>query len=184
MCIRDRFELGQTYGLVTPETSLLVLETLDQYVEHEIIPPDSLPAMQTEYDELIAEIKLDEKKITQDRIKDVLELWEGRIKWWETDFSKQVKSKEPEGEVEEIIVSGYRQVESRSEGSRRIETQIVDGLTADEIGDIPALSIGEALETITGASSFSGTPSDSSSVFSEIQIKAWEADTPLSLIHI
>jgi len=172
------FELGQTYGLVTPETSLLVLETLDQYVEHEIIPPDSLPAMQTEYDELIAEIKLDEKKNIQDRINDVLELWEGRIEWWETDFSKQVISKEPEGEVEEIIVSGYRQSVSRPEDSRRIETQIVDGLTADEIGDIPALSIGEALETITGASSFSDPHPDSTSVFSKIQIKAWQADTP------
>jgi len=36
---------------------------------------------------------------------------------------------------------------------KRQNTQIVDGLSADEIGDIPALSIGEALESITGVAS-------------------------------
>ena len=36
---------------------------------------------------------------------------------------------------------------------KRTSTQIVDGLSSDEIGDIPALSIGDALETITGATS-------------------------------
>ncbi|MBX2849453.1 MAG: TonB-dependent receptor plug domain-containing protein [Acidiferrobacterales bacterium] len=55
--------------------------------------------------------------------------------------------------AEEITVTGTRQVIQNSIDQKRIETQIVDGLSADEIGDIPALSIGEALETITGASS-------------------------------
>jgi len=36
---------------------------------------------------------------------------------------------------------------------KRQSTQIVDGLSADEIGDLPALSIGEALENITGVAS-------------------------------
>ena len=36
---------------------------------------------------------------------------------------------------------------------KRNSTQIVDGLSAEEIGAIPALSIGAALETITGATS-------------------------------
>ena len=33
-------EVGKKYGLVTPSTSLIVLETLDQYLEHEIRPPE------------------------------------------------------------------------------------------------------------------------------------------------
>lgn len=55
--------------------------------------------------------------------------------------------------VDEIVVSGSRQVIQDAIALKRSSTQIVDGLIADEIGDIPALSIGEALENITGVAS-------------------------------
>ena len=54
---------------------------------------------------------------------------------------------------DEVIVTGTRQTIQDSIILKRQSTQIVDGLSADEIGDIPALSIGEALETITGVAS-------------------------------
>jgi len=46
---------------------------------------------------------------------------------------------------DEVVVTGSRQVIQDSIALKRDNTQIVDGLSADEIGDIPALSIGEAL---------------------------------------
>ena len=52
-----------------------------------------------------------------------------------------------------IVVTGSRQIQQDAIALKRQNTQIVDGLTADEIGDIPALSIGEALENITGVTS-------------------------------
>jgi len=54
---------------------------------------------------------------------------------------------------DEVVVTGSRQVIQDSIALKRDNTQIVDGLSADEIGDIPALSIGEALESITGVAS-------------------------------
>ena len=57
-----------------------------------------------------------------------------------------------ESELEEIVIKGTRATIQSSIDQKRIATEIVDGLSADEIGDIPALSIGEALETVTGAS--------------------------------
>lgn len=54
---------------------------------------------------------------------------------------------------DEIVVTGSRQVIQDAIALKRTSTQIVDGLSADEIGDIPALSIGEALENITGVAS-------------------------------
>jgi outer membrane receptor protein involved in Fe transport len=54
---------------------------------------------------------------------------------------------------DEVVVTGSRQVIQDSINLKRQSTQIVDGLSADEIGDIPALSIGEALENITGVAS-------------------------------
>jgi len=55
--------------------------------------------------------------------------------------------------IEEITVLGTRATIQRSIDLKRTSTTIVDGLSAEEIGDIPALSIGAALETITGATS-------------------------------
>jgi len=57
------------------------------------------------------------------------------------------------GTGDEIIVIGSRRVIQDSIALKRNNTQIVDGLSADEIGDIPALSIGEALENVTGVAS-------------------------------
>ncbi|WP_427452958.1 TonB-dependent receptor plug domain-containing protein [Litorimonas sp. WD9-15] len=52
-----------------------------------------------------------------------------------------------------MVVTGSRQVIQDAIALKRNSTQIVDGLSADEIGDLPALSIGEALENITGVAS-------------------------------
>lgn len=64
----------------------------------------------------------------------------------------QVSAQES-GQIDEIIVTGARTTIQDAIAMKRNATQIVDGLSADDIGDIPALSIGEALETITGATS-------------------------------
>ena len=63
-----------------------------------------------------------------------------------------VSAQETDG-IEEVVVTGTRATVQRSIELKRTSTQIVDGLSADEIGEIPALSIGAALETITGATS-------------------------------
>lgn len=55
--------------------------------------------------------------------------------------------------TEVIEVKGIRQTMQDTISIKKLSTSIVDGLSADDIGDLPALSIGEALETLTGASS-------------------------------
>lgn len=59
----------------------------------------------------------------------------------------------PEVELEEIVVTGTRQTIRSSIEVKRNANSIVEALSADDIGDIPALSIGEALETLTSAAS-------------------------------
>ena len=55
--------------------------------------------------------------------------------------------------IEEIVVTGSRATIQNSIAVKRNSDQIVEALSADDIGDIPALSIGEALETLTSAAS-------------------------------
>ena len=52
-----------------------------------------------------------------------------------------------------IVVEGVRKTIQDSIDLKRNNTSIVDGLSADDIGDLPALSIAEALETITSVGS-------------------------------
>ncbi|WP_078085323.1 TonB-dependent receptor [Microbulbifer mangrovi] len=55
--------------------------------------------------------------------------------------------------LEEVVVTGTRATIQTTIDIKRNSTTIVDGMSANEIGDLPALSIGEALENVTGASS-------------------------------
>ncbi|WP_430417810.1 TonB-dependent receptor [Parasphingorhabdus sp.] len=52
-----------------------------------------------------------------------------------------------------IVVTGIRATIQDSIETKKDSVEVFDALSAEEIGDIPALSIGEALETLTGAAS-------------------------------
>jgi TonB-dependent receptor len=54
-------------------------------------------------------------------------------------------------QVDEVVVSALRQTMQTSIAVKRDSTAIVDALSSKEIGDLPGQSIGEAIETITGA---------------------------------
>ncbi|MEM7765047.1 MAG: TonB-dependent receptor [Pseudomonadota bacterium] len=69
----------------------------------------------------------------------------------ETDQSTDAA--ESDDAIEEITVTGIRATVQSTIDIKRTSVQIVDGLSSDQIGDIPALSVGDALETITGATS-------------------------------
>ncbi len=56
-------------------------------------------------------------------------------------------------EIETVIVTGTRQTIQSSIEAKRESDTVIEVLTADDIGDIPSLSIGEALETLTSAAS-------------------------------
>lgn len=58
-----------------------------------------------------------------------------------------------EDDSDAIVVTGFRATIQNSIEEKRNATEVFDALAASEIGDIPALSIGEALETLTGAGS-------------------------------
>jgi Ca-activated chloride channel homolog len=91
---KDLTALGMQYGLVTPRTSLLVLERVEQYVHYKITPPESLPEMRKEYLEQMAETQEDEKETKADGLEHALQLWNERVQWWKTDFSK-IPKREP-----------------------------------------------------------------------------------------
>jgi iron complex outermembrane receptor protein len=67
--------------------------------------------------------------------------------------AQPVNENEADNPVEIIDVVGTRRTIQDQIAIKREATTVVDGLSAEDIGDLPALSIGEALESITGATS-------------------------------
>ena len=90
--------LGKQFGLVTPYTSLLVLDSLEQYVQYEIAPPKSLPAMREEYARRIDTLEHQKQKEKAEKLVEVVRMWDERVKWWNAEFkyAKDFKYKEPQ----------------------------------------------------------------------------------------
>ncbi|MCP5054530.1 MAG: DUF2135 domain-containing protein [bacterium] len=79
-------ETGKTYGLVTPGTSLIVLERLNDYIGYKIKPPESLPEMRKQYEKHVAKYKEDVRDNRKGRLERVIRDWVSQVKWWSTDF--------------------------------------------------------------------------------------------------
>ena len=87
----DQFEdellaLGRKYGIVGPATSLIVLESLDQWVRHEIEPPASLPQMREQYFAAMKGRSLSDSQARSSHLDQLASLWKRRLDWWNNDF--------------------------------------------------------------------------------------------------
>lgn len=78
-------ELGRRFGIATHETSLLVLERIDDYVRNEIEPP---PALREAYDRLAATMQKGRMQSDAARLAQVVQRFEARASWWNREFPK------------------------------------------------------------------------------------------------
>jgi len=75
-------KVGREYSLVTPNTSLIVLENLGQYVQHKIRPPAMLAKMRVKWDSEMKR-RASALKIAQtSKLTRIIKLWEQKVAWW------------------------------------------------------------------------------------------------------
>lgn len=83
-------KLGMKYGIVTPGTSLLVLDSLDQYLKYGVRPPASAPELRVEYDRRMLKRgrkeDMAEETARLNRLKACLASWKEIRKWYEKEF--------------------------------------------------------------------------------------------------
>jgi Ca-activated chloride channel family protein len=79
-------DLGRRFGIVTPGASLLVLERVEQYVEHHVEPPASQPALREEYGRRVAQERLVARKSREQKLDQVAALWQARVSWWQSEY--------------------------------------------------------------------------------------------------
>ena len=120
---KDEFlSLGRKYGVAGPGLSLIVLENLNQWLEHKIEPPANL-AIHDEWvrrraaeDDPIAE-----KKAKAEHEQNLLRYWEERVKWWNDPKPKRETPK-----------SGLFDGIARAFGGRRSERRAVGAAMAND----------------------------------------------------
>jgi tetratricopeptide (TPR) repeat protein len=74
---------AKAHGIVTPFTSLLVLDTLEQYVRYHVVPPKD---MEEAYWKVVESEKATAAKSREERIAEVRTKWQARVAWWKQDF--------------------------------------------------------------------------------------------------
>lgn len=80
---------GKQYGIVTPNTSLIVLENLNDYLDNDIVPPLE---MQEQYFLQKNKVKNEVEQSRKNAIGAVILLSNRQSRWWNTIFPKQVKN--------------------------------------------------------------------------------------------
>lgn len=86
---RDEIEaIGKQFGIVTRNTSLIVLENLEDYIRYAITPPAELLP---EFNRLIKEERIEKEERVADLLTQAQNITEQLQSWWNTDFQQKTK---------------------------------------------------------------------------------------------
>lgn len=108
--------LGLRFNLVTPYTSMIVLETVEQYLQHKIIPPKSRAEIYSEFMKRIEANQQVSQKEEKAKIDRVVGMWNARVAWWNQDFkyAADFKYKEAAGKKDEALATDALRLEAES----------------------------------------------------------------------
>lgn len=103
--------VGREFGIVTRDTSLIILESAEDYAKYDINPPpDLLEAVQLQR----ITTRREGERRGSERLANVLRMYSEYLAWWERDFSPQPppprtpKMARPRGEVSEAMYAPPR----------------------------------------------------------------------------
>ncbi|MBI3259997.1 MAG: DUF2135 domain-containing protein [Ignavibacteriae bacterium] len=164
-------ELGKQFSIVTRNTSLLVLDRIEDYVTHQIIPyEDSLKSL------YFSRISEQNKRLTVDEtthIDYVLGLFKQRKEWWDKTFELKkgkVMYDSTHGEFSDALNPAPPRLrmgiqEASGNGSERIS------IARESVQSVVALTAGVQ-------SPYTPVESESSPLSASITLKRWDANTP------
>ena len=152
--------LGKAFGLVTRETSLIVLDRVADYARFEIMPPAEL---RSEYDRLLATLQQRKTTARVSQLERVVKLFEERQAWWQREFPKGKRpASTPSKPAPAGATSDLAPRAAPPQDSARRES------TALDMARRPA----PAPATAAGAPASSGPPAIG------IQLRRWTPDAP------
>ena len=131
--------LGREYGLASPKTSLIVLDTLEQYIKHEIEPPESAKELHARWLKTrpdVAKIKAQEAKAAENWHRALKRDWDERVAWHKSPIPKREKPKS--GLFDGVVGSAApeREMSARSERARFSERRSRNDSVAMNVSSI------------------------------------------------
>ena len=89
----DFIALSRKFGIASPSLSFVVLETPQDYVTAEVAPPTNYaPEELAKYAALKRDDDRQKDDRRQERLGEVVELWNAEVKWWKTPFNPYAKT--------------------------------------------------------------------------------------------
>lgn len=136
---REEIEtLGKQFGIVTRNTSLIVLETVEDYIRYAITPPAELLS---EFNRLIKEERIAKEERVADLLDQAQDITKQLQSWWNTDFQQKKKYPErkrliniSESAVAEELATGVTPVTpipSRPSASPAAPTLVLESRSSD-----------------------------------------------------
>ncbi len=111
--------IGKEFSIVTRNTSLIILDRIEDYVRYKIVPPDDL---KQEYFAQLATIDERKQKDDSSHKLSVLNMFKKSVEWWNMDFSQNLLPKKDS-------VTNY----SRNTSQRNSTVSYYDTLSGDTI---------------------------------------------------
>ena len=183
---KEILDLGQQYSIVTSNTSLLVLESAEDYARYNITPPEELLA---EYNRIINNRAKEESQEQQDAWKDAVEQAKEVKEWWNKDFDGYAAKKAKyqalrdtdssaegysgTGEVFDLIIPD-RVLERTA--TRNASASMARMASADMAAEESVYMEADALsDMMADEAAPSAAPRSSGG---SIKVKSWDPDTP------
>ena len=148
---KELVEIGRRYGVASPATSLIVLETLSQYLQYKIEPPECMSF----HDEWVKRRAADDDPIAAaknkaDHEKLLLGYWEERVKWWNDPVPPK---QTPKSGLFDSVANGVRRAVSFG---RRDEMAVAASAMAGSAAEMRAVAPEEAMAREEARARFAG----------------------------
>ena len=118
--------VGRQYGIVTEGNSLIVLETVSDYLRYRISPPKELLQ---EYQKYLQQEEEDKKESVKESLEEVIEQSADQTKWWQTSYPKKVKNTKPVVEVEAEETEALSLAEAVPMANKEERVTVVENLS-------------------------------------------------------
>jgi tetratricopeptide (TPR) repeat protein len=198
--------LGKQFSIVTRSTSLIVLETVNDYVHYEIEPPAEL---RDQYDRMIKQQLVQRENNVRVTLANALQYFNSLSAWWKMNFTAKVIPPQPpkkeetrmradsvqyaprvannqtaRQELQEVVVTGYGTQRKKSvTGSvaQADRSAIGDASVAGTFaGRVPGVAVeGESFKSVRRANDSDDavrSGNNSNGYISSIDIKQWTPD--------
>ncbi len=167
--------IGENFGLPTRETSLIVLDTVADYVRYDIAPPEEL---REEYAKLVGERDLQRKTSRDEQLGKIVRMFDEKYAWWNKVFPKNAPAKQKYAPAPAMVASPAPA--AVADQAMKLDRVQVTGSSIRRVEEEAA----QPIQVATRAGSDSGVMNnalvagEANVSAATITLKKWTADAP------